>query len=117
MMSDTYLPPHKHPPEPGKEKIERYKILGGALSILFFDEHGDITKSAVLDEASDVYAVHPGEWHTPVVLGEYALCYEEVQGVFDPKTYKEFAPWAPREDDQKAKAYLEWLKESAVRPR
>lgn len=114
MMANTYLQPHMHPKETGKEKIERYKILDGKLAIVFFEPGGAVKKSVILDGNSDIFEVHPEEWHTPVVLSEYALCYEEVNGVFNPKTYKEFASWAPIEKDPKMPEYLEFLKKEAV---
>lgn len=115
MMSDTYLQPHNHPPEPNKEKIERYKILVGKLAIVFFDPAGSITKSVILDENSDIFEVKPGEWHTPVILSEYALCYEEMKGIYDQATNKEFAEWAPKENTPLSKQYLSLLKKEALR--
>lgn len=115
MMSDTYLQPHNHPPEEGKEKIERYKILGGQLAIVFFNDKGNVTKAVILDEKSDVYAVNPSEWHTPIVLSEYALCYEEVKGVYDQTHYKQMAEWAPKENTLEVPAYLNFLKKEVLR--
>jgi len=115
MMSDTYLQPHNHPFEEGKEKIERYKILGGKLAIVFFDDAGNVTRSVILDEMSEVYAVNPSEWHTPIVLSEYALCYEEVRGVYDPARYKEMAEWAPKENTSQVPEYINFLKKEALR--
>lgn len=115
MMSDTYLQPHNHPPEEGKEKIERYKILGGKLAIVFFDDAGNVTRAVILDENSEVYPVNPSEWHTPVVLSDYALCYEEVNGVYDPTKHKEMAEWAPKENTPEVPDYLNFLKKGVVR--
>lgn len=115
MMSDTYLQPHNHPPEAGKEKIERYKILGGKLAIVFFDDTGKVTRAVILDETSEVYPVNPSEWHTPIVLSDYALCYEEVNGVYDPARYKQMAEWAPKENTPEVKEYLIFLKNEAIK--
>ena len=115
MLADTYLQPHNHPPEEGKEKIERYKILGGKLAIVFFDDTGKVTRAVILDETNDVYPVNPSEWHTPVVLSDYALCYEEVNGVYDPARYKQMAEWAPKENAPQVPEYLNFLKKEALR--
>ncbi len=115
MISDTYLQPHNHPPEEGKEKIERYKILGGKLALIFFDDKGNITRSKILDENSDIYEVNPNEWHAPAVLSNYALCYEEVRGIYDSAHYKQMAEWAPKENTPKAPEYLNFLREEALR--
>lgn len=114
MLSDTYLQPHNHPLEEGKEKIERYKILGGKLAIVFFDDVGNVTRAVILDENSEVYSVNPSEWHTPIVLSEYALCYEEVRGVYEPTRYKEMATWAPKENTPQVSEYLNFLKKEAL---
>jgi len=48
----------------------------------------------------------PGVWHTVACLSETAVCFEVKPGPYDVATDKEFAPWAPREGDPDAPAYL-----------
>ena len=51
-------------------------------------------------------------WHTYVILSDYAITYETMMGVYDPKTYKNFAEqWAPAENTPESVRYLELLKE------
>jgi dTDP-4-dehydrorhamnose 3,5-epimerase-like enzyme len=46
--------------------------------------------------------IPPGTWHTLAVLSDEAVLYEVIDGHFDPKTHKRFAPWAPSEADPEA---------------
>jgi hypothetical protein len=41
--------------------------------------------------------IPPGAWHTLAILSPEAVLYEVIDGYFDPKTHKRFAPWAPSE--------------------
>ena len=60
--------------------------------------------------------IQPGVWHTMAVLTEHVVCFEVKPGPYSAATDKDFAPWAPREGDQRATAYLEWLVTSVVPP-
>jgi len=53
--------------------------------------------------------VAPGVWHTTTALTDTAICFEVKPGPYDAATDKEFAPWAPREGDPAAAAYLAGL--------
>jgi hypothetical protein len=53
--------------------------------------------------------LEPGVWHTLTAVSPYAVCYEVKPGPWDPKTDKEFAPWAPSEGDPAAAGYLRGL--------
>ena len=46
------------------------------------------------------------------MLSPEAVFFELVEGKYDPKTHKDFAPWAPPEENkEEAKKYLQNLKE------
>jgi hypothetical protein len=60
--------------------------------------------------------VQPGVWHTIAVLTEHVVCYEVKPGPYSAASDKDFAPWAPREGDPTAKAYLEMLVSSVTPP-
>src|SRR5260370_38972777 len=45
MMHDTYMQPHLHPSD---EKIEKIYVMRGSLAVLYFDDHGVVTKVTVL---------------------------------------------------------------------
>jgi hypothetical protein len=57
----------------------------------------------------------PGVWHTLSPVSAYAVCYEVKPGPYSAANDKDFAPWAPREGDPGAAAYLETLMSSLGR--
>ena len=64
----------------------------------------------------DTAAIQPGVWHTMAVLSAHVVCFEVKPGPYSETNDKNFAPWAPREGDPRAKAYLERLVTSVVPP-
>jgi cupin fold WbuC family metalloprotein len=106
----TYAAPHRHisPPKP-----ESFVMLQGQLALFVFDDHGQVSECLVLGGETLGADVAEGTWHTLVPLSEEAVCFEVKPGPYDPATDKEFAPWAPREGDAAAPAYLQWLQQLA----
>jgi len=49
---------------------------------------------------------------TYVMLTESTITYETMMGVYNPKTWKRFAPWAPREGTTERETYLMSLRDS-----
>jgi len=84
----SYAAPHRHLAVP---KPESFVVLRGELALFVFDDAGTVTEKHV---------------HTVAVLTETAVCFEVKAGPYDAATDKEFAPWAPREGDPAAPAYL-----------
>jgi cupin fold WbuC family metalloprotein len=103
----TYAQPHRHlaPPQP-----ENFSILRGELAGFVFDEAGVVLERLVLGRGGchgvDLAA---GVWHTLSPVTSEAVCFEVKPGPWDPQTDKEFAPWAPREGEAGAAAYLAGL--------
>lgn len=112
MLSDTYMHPHNHPKEAGKENIEKFQVLYGKIGVIFFNSVGIVEKCIILEKDKKEYLeVQPGIWHVPIVLSEYAICYETMRGVYNPITkQKEFAKWAPQENTPESSLYLASLK-------
>ena len=95
ILRDSYMQPHMHP---GSEKIEDIYLIAGTMSVFFFDENGRIEQSYLLhDESLKKVTVPAFTWHTYTVLSEFAVTYETMMGVYDVKTWKKFAMWAPPE--------------------
>lgn len=108
LTAGTYCAPHRHVTPP---KAESFLVLRGEVAVLIFDAEGAVTERHVLGRAGlfgvDIGA---GVWHTIAALTQTAICYEVKPGPWDPQTDKEFAPWAPREGDLKARERLrEWI--------
>ncbi|MEO7425444.1 MAG: WbuC family cupin fold metalloprotein [Fibrobacteria bacterium] len=114
-LAGTYFAPHRHK---DPDKLEIFTLLTGRVIVITFTDAGDILDRALLGRdpaapaGSETWQVEipPGTWHTLAVLSPEAVLYEVIDGHFDAKTHKRFAPWAPSEaDGEAAKAYLEGL--------
>jgi cupin fold WbuC family metalloprotein len=100
----TYLPPHRHLAVP---KSKSFLVLRGELACFVFDDKGVVRERYILGRAGLAGVdIQPGVWHTVAPLGESAVCFEVKPGPWDPATDRELAPWAPREGDAHAPAYL-----------
>jgi cupin fold WbuC family metalloprotein len=103
----SYAAPHRHLQVP---KPESFVVLRGELALFVFDDAGAITDKFVLGRGGLVgIDLEPGLWHTVAALTETAVVFEVKAGPYDAATDKEFAPWAPREGDPAAAAYLAGL--------
>lgn len=107
-LEDTYVRPHKHE---NPDKLELFFILKGKVGVIIFDDKGDIKDSVVLSEDGTKVAEIPlRAWHSFIILSKEAVLFEIIMGRYDPKTHKEFAPWAPEENSEESEEYLEKLK-------
>lgn len=107
-LNGSYFAPHRHL---DPDKLEIFTILSGRVMVITFTDAGAIAEAAILDREDSGAAwqveIPPGTWHTLAVLSEEAVLYEVIDGHFDAKTHKRFAPWAPPESDpEAARAYL-----------
>jgi cupin fold WbuC family metalloprotein len=115
IMADSYMQPHLHP---GDEKIEKIYLLQGSLAVLFFDDTGAVQRVTVLEHGqTECVEVPAFTWHTYVMLSESAITYETMMGQYEPKTWKEFAQWAPAENLPQSAGYLALLKSQAATSR
>lgn len=106
-LRGSYGAPHRHLAVP---KPESFVVLRGELALFLFDDVGQVTEHHVLGRGGLIgIDLEPGVWHTVAAVSETAVCYEVKAGPYDAATDKEFAPWAPREGDPAAPAYLERL--------
>jgi cupin fold WbuC family metalloprotein len=100
----SYAAPHRHLVVP---KPESFIVLRGELALFVFDDAGAVTETHVLGRNGVIgIDLAPGLWHTVTAISETAICFEVKAGPYDAATDKEFAPWAPREGDPAAAAYL-----------
>jgi cupin fold WbuC family metalloprotein len=106
MLRGTYITPHRHRDPP---KAESFLVLRGRIAFFTFDDSGQITWVQLLGSDPIGIDIQPGVWHTLAVLSENAICFEVKPGPYSVANDKDFAAWAPREGDQNAPEYLEWL--------
>lgn len=107
LLEGTYIRPHRHLDPP---KAETFLVLEGAADVIIFDDAGSITSRYRLGSESpdgrlwgvDIPA---GVWHTILPRSPRAVCFEVKPGPWEPASDKEFAAWAPAENDPAAAAY------------
>lgn len=104
LVPGTYVTPHKHE---NPDKMELFAILRGRLACLHFDPNGTVANVVILDAngANRVVDIPPRTYHSIIAL-EPSAALEIIQGPYDAATHKQFAPWAPVEDDSTSTAYL-----------
>jgi cupin fold WbuC family metalloprotein len=108
ILRGSYVRPHRHTTPP---KSEGFLVLDGCLAAITFDDAGNVTGRHLLGPGSPALGIDldAGVWHTVAALSEVTVCYEVKPGPWEPATDKDFAPWAPREGDPSADAYLATL--------
>jgi cupin fold WbuC family metalloprotein len=113
-LHDSYFAPHRHQ---DPDKLEIFTVLKGQVMVIAFTETGEIADQILLDsEASPNSArqieIPAGTWHTLLVMSSEVVLFEIIDGFYDAKTHKRFAPWAPIESDLVvASAYLKELRQ------
>lgn len=107
MIPGTYVTPHKHE---NPDKVELFSILKGRIAVLQFDEVGEVLAVVILDARgiNKVVDIPARTYHSLLAL-EPSAALEIIQGPYDEKTHKHFAPWALSEDNPKASDYLMYL--------
>ena len=106
---DSYIQPHCHN---DATKDETLVAVRGRLGVIFFDERGAVTATAVLAPAGESVGVNipHGMYHTLVALDPGSVFFEAKAGPYAPLTSREKAPWAPAEGEPRASSYLADLK-------
>lgn len=107
LVRGTYCAPHRHLSPP---KSETFLALRGEVAVFLFDDSGEVVARHWLGR-DGLYGVDipAGHWHTIATLTETSVCFEIKPGPWDPASDKEFAPFAPREGEPGAAAYLQAL--------
>ena len=106
---DSYIQPHCHH---DASKDETLIVVRGRLGVIFFDERGAVTATAVLAPAGESVGVNipHGMYHTLVALDPGSVFFEAKSGPYAPLTPREKAPWSPVEGEPHALTYLADLK-------
>ena len=79
------------------------------MAFFVFDDAGNVIRTEVAGRDPMGIDLPPGVWHTLTPLTAHAVCYEVKPGPYSAANDKDFAPWAPREGDPRAAAYLDNL--------
>jgi len=104
----SYVMPHRHL-DPGKD--ETMIVLRGKLGVLFFDDAGQLTQSAILaaDGTRCGVTIPHGVYHTVFACQPGTVIFEAKGGPYLPLSADERAPWAPGEGEPGADAYARSL--------
>lgn len=105
----TYVQPHRHLDPPRNETLT---VLRGRGAVVWFDDLGALTGTAVLGPGSPVSALDlpAGCWHTLVALESGTVWLEAKEGPYVAPSAADRANWAPTEGDRDAAAWLERLR-------
>ena len=81
MQPGTVLPVHRH-----RYTAETYVLLKGSLRVLFYNDKGEITETAILNPINEVYGINipVGQWHTIEVLEPDTVIFETKDGPYAP---------------------------------
>lgn len=81
MQPGTVLPIHRH-----RHTGETYVVLRGSVRVLFYNDQGEVTETAVLNPLNGVYGVNIplGQWHTVEVLEADTVIFETKDGPYAP---------------------------------
>ena len=104
---DSYMRPHLHPSD---HMIEKMHLIEGSFELFFFDNSGIIIKKYLLDKPGQRVFVPALQWHTYIMRSDFNIIYETMIGKYDPLTWKKMADWAPEEETENSKEYLQSLK-------
>ena len=109
LLPFSYVRPHRHLSPP---KTETFILLKGRVWVVIFDDTGEIIDGKLMDgKRIQVVDILPGCWHT-LIATKPSITFEVKPGPYDPATDKEFAAWAPSEEekDLHVRVIRSWLK-------
>ena len=106
----TYIRPHRHL-DPEKEEL--MVLLRGKMGMIFFDDAGNVTETALLSAEGPAIGIDipTGTYHSLVCLEPGTVFLEAKAGPYRPFTPEETAHWAPEEQDPAAAPYRSGLEQ------
>ena len=106
MEPDTYVRPHRHARDNGWELM---MVIAGRFAILLFDDTGRVTdRFDLAEDAVRAVEIPPYAWHAVVSLMPGTVMFEVKQGPYAPLADKDFAPWAPVEENPQSQRMRDW---------
>lgn len=109
----SYVRPHRHR-TPAKDEV--FLCLVGQGAVLTFDERGNVLEVFGLDPRQGLFGVDipAGTFHSILALELGSVFYEVKLGPYEATNDKDFAAWAPTEQEPEAKAYQAGLEALAL---
>ena len=104
----SYIQPHRHSNPPKDETII---VLTGLLAYIAFDKGGRVEEIIELSNQSNKIGVdtEPSIYHTFFALEQDTVVFEIKPGPYQKSSDRDFAKWAPRENTENSREYLESL--------
>jgi cupin fold WbuC family metalloprotein len=101
----SYIVPHRHLAPARDESI---LAVAGRLGLIVFDDTGTVVAKHVIEPGGEAIGVDlpAGTWHSLVALAPGTVMFEAKAGPYVPPSPGDLAPWAPREGDASASAYV-----------
>lgn len=95
---ESYTRPHRHL-DPGKPEV--FIALRGSALIVRFSETGKPVEGVVINAEGPARGIEIpiGAWHCLLSLESGTVLFEAKEGPYVQTTDKDFAPWAPPEND------------------
>lgn len=108
----TYVQPHRH----SAERWELFAVLQGRAVCLCFDNHGRVLERIELDAQGPNHLVEigAGAWHSITALEDHTLMLETKPGPYVETSDKDFATWAPAENQPGWENAQRWFTQCSV---
>lgn len=107
---DSYIRPHRH----AAARWELFTVLRGRIEFVVFADDGAVAeRHALAAETGSVIEIPGATWHSFIFAVSGTVALEVKPGPYVAATDKEFAPWAPSEDDLAGGLYARWLAQAA----
>lgn len=106
LQPGTYVRPHRHRTPP---RWEFFLLLSGQVVMLTFDDEGRVASRYELTAGGEHFGVElePGCWHALAAVTP-AVMFEVKPGPYSAANDKDFAAWAPAEDESGSEALVNW---------
>lgn len=102
----SYVRPHRH----ASQRWEMFAVLRGRIDVLVFSDDGSVMQRIELQASTgSVVEISGGSWHSFVFASRGTVTLEIKPGPYDAQSDKEFAAWAPREEEPGAERCAQWL--------
>ena len=98
----SYIAPHRH-----HNKVESHHVIEGTYTVVIFNDDGSIRDSFKLGNSENFYyRLNAPYYHTLILHSPILVLHEVTQGPFNIND-SDFAPFAPKENEEGSSEYME----------
>ena len=108
MLSGTYVRPHRHSAD---NRWELFVIVHGEAVVVCFDDKGILISRHILnpDTANVAIEIPANTWHSIAIIQDNTVLYESKPGPYLAVNDKDFAHWAPKENENNTQQFINWF--------